>query len=46
MRNLEAVKIIMDSKGLIEVGNAADQGRTRGGWFIGHFVDRTLGLRH
>ena len=31
---------------LVEVGNAADQGSARNGWFIGHFIDRALGLRH
>jgi hypothetical protein len=30
----------------VAVGNAADEGAPRGGWFIGHFIDTALGLRH
>lgn len=36
----------MEIRHIVEVGNAADQGEGRSGWFVGHFVDRALGLRH
>ena len=36
----------MELQGSVTVGNAADEGAPRGGWFIGHFIDAALGLRH
>jgi hypothetical protein len=36
----------MELQGGVVVGNAADEGARRGGWFIGHFIDAALGLRH